>query len=187
MKSHASSIGRRQFVRGLGLTSIAASVAPVDATAQVSQSSASGVLLHSDEGLRIPPTPDGRVVTIKVDSETNPGVRMATIAEDIPPNAAIAVHLHQREDETIFIRTGSGIATLGEREVRVRAGATIFVPQGTWHGLRNDGSEILGMSAIFSPPGFEQSFKDRLLRPNRTAAETAEHRKKFGIVYRTPD
>lgn len=34
------------------------------------------------------------------------------------------------------------------------------------------------------PPGFEQSFKDRLLRPNRTQAEIEANRKKHGIVYR---
>jgi mannose-6-phosphate isomerase-like protein (cupin superfamily) len=184
MKPCESSIGRRQFVRGLGGTAVVtvAAVVPGNVSAQEAPAAK---LLHADEGLRIP-TPDGRVVTIKVDSAANPGVRMSMITEDIPPNAAIAVHLHQREDETIFIRTGSGIATLGEREVRVQAGATIYVPQGTWHGLRNDGTETLGMSAVFSPPGFEQIFKDRLVRPNRSPAETAAHRKKFGIVYRTP-
>jgi hypothetical protein len=40
-----------------------------------------------------------------------------------------------------------------------------------------------GMSAIYSPPGFEQAFKDSL-RPNRTQAEIEANRKKHGIVYR---
>lgn len=38
------------------------------------------------------------------------------ITEDLPPNSEIRVHLHEREDETIFIGTGHGIETLGERE-----------------------------------------------------------------------
>ena len=42
------------------------------------------------------------------------------------------------------------------------------------------------MNAVFSPAGFEQIFKDRLVRPNRTDAETAAYRKKFGIIYKTP-
>jgi len=108
------------------------------------------------------------------------------ITEDLPPNTEIRVHLHQREDETIFISFGSGIATLGDREFSVTTGATIYVPQGVWHGLRNSGTETLGMNAVFSPAGFEQIFKDRLVRPNRTDAETAAHRKKFGIIYKTP-
>jgi mannose-6-phosphate isomerase-like protein (cupin superfamily) len=111
---------------------------------------------------------------------------MSMIAEDLPPSSEIRVHLHQREDEIIFIRMGTGIATLGDREIPVGPGATIYVPQGVWHGLRNSGQDILGMSATYSPPGFEQSFKDRLLRPNRTQAEIEANRKKHGIVYRTP-
>jgi hypothetical protein len=42
------------------------------------------------------------------------------------------------------------------------------------------------MSAIYSPPGFEQIFKQRLLRPDRTQAEIEADRKKYGIVFRTP-
>jgi mannose-6-phosphate isomerase-like protein (cupin superfamily) len=143
-----------------------------------------GAVLHAGEGQVIPATPDGRKVTIKVDSQLTPGVRMSMIAEDLPPKSEIRVHLHQYEDEIIVIRMGSGIATLGDREIPVGPGATVYVPQGVWHGLRNNGQETLGMSAIYSPPGFEQAFKDRLARPNRTPAETEAHRKKHGIVYR---
>lgn len=118
------------------------------------------------------------------DSQQTPGVRMSMVSEDLPPGAEIEVHLHEREDEIIFIRTGRGMATLGDREVPVAAGATICAPQGVWHGLRNTGDSTLGMNAIYSPPGFEQAFKDSL-RPNRTQAEIQANRKKHGIVYRS--
>jgi mannose-6-phosphate isomerase-like protein (cupin superfamily) len=154
------------------------------AQAAVQAPVAAGVIIHSGEGQVIPPTPDGRQVTVKVDSQLMPDVRMSMIIEDLPPNSAIRVHLHQREDEIIFIRMGSGVATLGDCEVAVSAGAIVYVPQGVWHGLRNNGTDTLGVSAVYSPPGFEQAFKDRLLRPNRTAAEAEESRKKHGIVYR---
>jgi mannose-6-phosphate isomerase-like protein (cupin superfamily) len=101
--------------------------------------------------------------------------RMSMITEDLPPNSAIRVHLHQHEDEIIVIRMGSGIAALGDREVAVTAGAIVYVPQGVWHGLRANGTDTLGMTAIYSPPGFEQAFKDRLLHPNRTPAEAERH------------
>ena len=123
---------------------------------------------------------------IKVDSQATPSVRMSLLVEDLPANTEIRVHLHEREDEIIFIRMGNGIATLGDREIPVGPGATIYVPQGVWHGLRNNGPDILGMSATYSPSGFEQSAKQRLLRPNRTPAEIEVDRKKYGIVYRTP-
>jgi hypothetical protein len=42
------------------------------------------------------------------------------------------------------------------------------------------------MSAIYSPPGFEQIFLQRLLRTNRTTEEAEADRKTYGIVYRRP-
>lgn len=185
MKKKATLAGRREFVCGIGAASVAALVAP-SAMADPRQASPTwgGAIVHADEGQLIPPTPDGRVVRMKVDSEATPGVRMSMITEDLPPKSEIKVHLHRHEDEIIYIRMGNGIATLGDREVPVAAGAMVYVPQGVWHGLRNNGTGLLGMSAIYSPPGFELAFKDRLVHPNRTPAETEAHRKKFGIVYR---
>ena len=189
MKNRSSVQDRRGFIRGVTLASMGGAVA-LSATAkaalQAPAGAGAGAVIHAGEGQVIPPTADGRTVTVKVDSQLMPGVRMSMVTEDLPPTSAIRVHLHQREDEIIFIRMGSGIATLGDREVAVSAGAIVYVPQGVWHGLRNNGSETLGMSAIYSPPGFEQAFKDRLLRPNRTPAEAEESRKKHGIVYRDP-
>ena len=187
MKKKTSVQDRRGFIRGVTLASMGGAVA-LSATARAAMQApvAAGAVIHAREGQVIPPTADGRQVTVKVDSHLMPGVRMSMITEDLPPNSAIRVHLHQREDEIIIIRMGSGVATLGDQEVTVTAGTIVYVPQGVWHGLRNNGTETLGMSAVYSPPGFEQAFKDRLLRPNRTPAEAAESRKKHGIVYRDP-
>jgi hypothetical protein len=102
---------------------------------------------------------------------------MSMITEDLPPNTEIRVHLHSYEDEIILIRTDAGIATLGERHVALSAGAAVYVPRGVWHGLRNNGAETLGMTAVYSPPGFEQAFKDRLIHPNRTQAQAEASQK----------
>lgn len=186
MAKSAARVGRRQFLRGVSGISVAAALSPL-AAADASQAGAwGGAVLQAGDGQPIPPTPDGRKVTVKIDSQVTPSVRMSMIEEDLPPNTEIRVHLHQREDEIICIRMGNGIATLGDREVPVGPGAIVYVPQGVWHGLRNNGPGTLGMSAIYAPPGFEQAFKDRLLHPNRTQAEIEASRKKHGIVYRVP-
>lgn len=184
MATHTTRYARRQFIRSIGLASMATTVAPAAAfKPEPAATTWGGAILHAGDGQLIPPTPDGRQVTVKVDSQLTPGVRMSMITEDLPPNSEIRVHLHQREDEIIFIRMGTGVATLGDREIPVAAGAIIYVPQGVWHGLRNNGQSTLGMSATYSPPGFEQSFKERLLRPNRTPVEIEADRRKHGIVY----
>jgi hypothetical protein len=54
-------------------------------------------VLHAADGLDIPPAADGRKITVKVDSQATPAVRMSMFVEDLPPNTAIRVHLHERE------------------------------------------------------------------------------------------
>ena len=179
MKTKAMGLDRRQFLSGATLAAMAG--VPVRESAQGAAPWA-GAILHAADGQRIP-LAGGRELTIKVDSQLTRGVRMSMVTEDLPPGAEVLVHLHEREDEIIFIRTGHGIATLGDRQVPVGPGATIYAPQGVWHGLRNTGDSTLGMNAVYSPPGFEQAFKDSL-RPNRTQAEIEANRRKHGIVYR---
>jgi mannose-6-phosphate isomerase-like protein (cupin superfamily) len=184
MKKSATSTSRRRFIRRLTVGSLAGTAVLSGAARGAQTAAAPGVIVHENEGLKIPPTPDGRVLTIKIDSEQTPGLRMSMIAEDLPPKSEIGVHLHSNEDEIIFIRMGTGVATLGDREVPVAAGDAVYVPQGVWHGLRNNSQDMLGMTAIYSPAGFEQIFKDRLIHPDRTPADAAAVRKKYGIVYR---
>ena len=152
MANGKTRIDRRQFIHHVGVSAGAALVPGATAEAQPGPAW-TGAALHSADGLQIPATPDGRKMTIKVDSQLTPSVRMSMLVEDLPANSEIRVHLHEREDEIIFIRMGNGIATLGDREIPVSPGATIYVPHGVWHGLRNSGPDTLGMSATFSPPG----------------------------------
>jgi mannose-6-phosphate isomerase-like protein (cupin superfamily) len=116
--------------------------------------------------------------------------RFAMITQDVGPGTAIPVHLHENEDEIIFIQSGTGEATLSDSTVALAAGATLFVPQGTWHGGRNTGSEILKWIAIYSPSGFEGYFReigrgapDAPPRA-RTPAEREAMDRRYGIRYR---
>ena len=180
--THPAGVDRRAFLCSAGLVAIADVAAAATVSTQPTAAPWPGTVLHASEGQHIPLAGD-RALTIKVDSLATPSARMSIITEDLPPGAEIRVHLHEREDELIVIRAGQGIATLGDREIPVTIGATVYVPKGVWHGLRNTGDSTLGMSAVYSPPGFEQSFKDSL-RPNRTPAQIEANRKKHGIVYR---
>ena len=112
------------------------------------------------------------------------------ITQDVSPGTVIPVHLHENEDEIIFIQSGTGEATLGDSTVALAAGATLFVPQGTWHGGRNTGTETLKWIAIYSPSGFEGYFReigrrapDEPLRA-RTPPEHEAMDRQYGIRYR---
>ena len=128
---------------------------------------------------------------IKIDSRTATGATMSMVISEVSPGANIPIHLHLNEDELIFIHTGAGIVTLGEREVRSSAGAMLYAPKGVWHGIENTGSATLTWCAIWSPPGFEQFFRETGVPPDfvgasPTPAQIAESARKYGMVFKNP-
>ena len=112
------------------------------------------------------------------------------ITQEVSVETTIPVHLHENEDELIFIQSGEGEATLGDDVVKLAAGSTLFVPRGTWHGGRNTGSGILNWIAIYSPSGFEGYFREIGRRspdeaPRSLSAGEREARdRQYGIRYR---
>jgi mannose-6-phosphate isomerase-like protein (cupin superfamily) len=112
------------------------------------------------------------------------------ITQDVSPGTTIPVHLHENEDELIFIQDGMGEATLGDRSVPLAKGSTLFVPRGTWHGGRNTSASTLFWIAIYSPSGFEGYFReigrsaaDAPPRPS-TPDEREARDRQYGIRYR---
>lgn len=127
-------------------------------------------------------------VRIKISPPTQG--RFAMITQEVSPGTVIPIHAHDREDEIIFIQSGIGEATLGDRTVPLAAGSTLYVPQGTWHGGRNIGKETLMWIAIYSPSGFEGYFRE-IGRPaadapprSRTPAERVDLDMRYAIRYR---
>jgi quercetin dioxygenase-like cupin family protein len=128
-------------------------------------------------------------VRIKISPGGTTG-RFAMITQEVSPGTSIPVHLHEKEDEIIFIQSGVGEATLGDSRVQLAAGSTLFVPQGTWHGGRNTGTATLMWIAIYSPSGFEGYFREigraqpsdppRPSTPDQRVARDA----RYGIRYR---
>jgi mannose-6-phosphate isomerase-like protein (cupin superfamily) len=116
--------------------------------------------------------------------------RFAMITQDVSPGTSIPVHVHDHEDEVIFIQSGQGEATLDTRTVALHAGSTLYVPQGTWHGGRNSGRDTMKWIAIYSPSGFEGYFREigRRAADDPPRSRTPEERNaldaRFGIRYR---
>jgi mannose-6-phosphate isomerase-like protein (cupin superfamily) len=177
MGNRQTRVGRRQFIHTVGLVSTGATLIPA-ATAEATQAEQpwTGAALQAADGLQIPPTPDGRKMNVKIDSQATPGVRMSMLTEDLPANTEIRVHLHEREDEIIFIRMGTGIATLGDREIQVGPGSTVYVPKGVWHGLRNNGPDLPDSSkARYNDCGGRTGRRPRSRRTGRSTASSTGH------------
>lgn len=70
----------------------------------------------------------------------------------------IALHIHDGEDEVLYVVSGSGVGVVGRVEREVVAGSLLYVPRGAWHGVRaSDDMEILW---VVSPPKFASYLRE---------------------------
>jgi mannose-6-phosphate isomerase-like protein (cupin superfamily) len=150
-----------------------------------------GTVLQLNEGEHLISGRRRAPMRIKIDSTRAAGARMSMVISEVAPGAAIPIHRHRNEDELIFIHTGQGAVTLGDARVDSKAGAMLYAPKGVWHGIENTGSETLTWCAVFSPPGFEQFFREVGVPPDGSVAPPSADQVtaiglKYGMEFKTP-
>jgi mannose-6-phosphate isomerase-like protein (cupin superfamily) len=123
-------------------------------------------------------------VVIKVDPRTG-SARFAMGTQTLRPGAGIGVHLHEKEDEILFVHSGKGLGVVGDDQAAVEPGSTIFIPHGVWHGVENPDGE-LSLVWVVSPPGLESFFRDSGSPPDApakvlTAEQLEDIRRKHGM------
>ncbi len=70
-------------------------------------------------------------------------------------------HNHPDADEIIFVMSGEGDQMIDDAPpVRVRSGASIYIPQGVYHSTINRTWEPLRLLVVYSPPGSERLLRD---------------------------
>jgi quercetin dioxygenase-like cupin family protein len=69
-------------------------------------------------------------------------------------------HCHRAEDELFTITEGTITFSTGEDTRSVSAGESVFVPRGTRHSYRNDGTSHARMIAVYTPAGMEGWFRE---------------------------
>jgi mannose-6-phosphate isomerase-like protein (cupin superfamily) len=128
-------------------------------------------------------------ITIYISNKGDNADSISICTEEVLPGNSIPLHKHLNEDEMFFFNKGSGTFLLNEEEIQISGGSTAFVPKGTWHGLRNTGTELLVFTFGYSPTGFEDFFRQiGTLKGKPFKAKTPEEFKqlaqKYGIVYK---
>ena len=68
-------------------------------------------------------------------------------------------HRHAESAEILLIESGSGVMRVGERAIRVRPGAALYVPPGILHSLEGDGAAPFRAIQVYTPSGPEQRFR----------------------------
>jgi quercetin dioxygenase-like cupin family protein len=66
-------------------------------------------------------------------------------------------HIHKDAEEVIYILAGKGISGLGEKEVEMVKGDTMFVPRGAVHWFYNPFEEPVEMIFIYTKPSLKSA------------------------------
>ena len=73
---------------------------------------------------------------IKVSPETG-AAHFTMGTTELPKGSNIVLHRHDHGEEILFVHRGNGIALVDGDSVNISEGSTLFIPPGTWHGVRN--------------------------------------------------
>src|ERR687885_114368 len=61
---------------------------------------------------------------------------------------------HRGADQWLFVLSGTGVAVLGGRRRRLRAGSLVLIERGTTHEVRNTGRTPLKTLNVYVPPAY---------------------------------
>ncbi len=157
------------------------------------------LILEKNEGERRvvrgwPGHPDpGETFILKVDPKNGGSSHLVLLTANLAPGKEIVAHKHPNADEILFLQTGTARVHLGDSVREVHAGATVFIPAGTWISVSNIGNDAINLAAIFSAPGFEDLMRDGSVREGEknvplSKAEDAEIQRKHShaVIYKEP-
>jgi mannose-6-phosphate isomerase-like protein (cupin superfamily) len=98
-------------------------------------------------------------VQIMLDTEGHGAENAALSVLEGSPTVAVPTHTHDGSAEILLVDEGQGTLVLGEREIQVRAGARLYIPQGVPHSYTSDGTSRLRAIQLYAPAGPEQRFR----------------------------
>ncbi len=87
-------------------------------------------------------------------------VKNLTVGVSIfPPGSAPPGHVHDREEEVIYVVSGRGELHTPECSVSLEPGTCVYVPIGLHHATASHGPEPLELVTAFSPPVMPGSYE----------------------------
>ena len=78
-----------------------------------------------------------------------------------PPGSRPEGHVHESEEETIYVTSGRGRLVTPQATAELETGVSVFIPMGTFHATESDGPDPLELVCLFSPPVIPGSYERR--------------------------
>jgi len=112
----------------------------------------------------------GPLLNVKIDRLSVPYTTMMVATQRLAASG-IPVHSHTWEDEVIYVIKGQGFAVVNEEQtaVPIETGSVLYIPLGTWHGLRNadpkEPMQALLVTTPVKPNGLGDFFRFATVQP----------------------
>jgi mannose-6-phosphate isomerase-like protein (cupin superfamily) len=78
---------------------------------------------------------------------------------DIPVGSELPYHVHEKEEEIMFIYKGKGVVVVEGETFPLEPETMVFIPPGLKHTFKNTGSELLSFAFFYAPAGPEQNIR----------------------------
>jgi len=154
------------------------------AKARIGSDMMKAVVVPPAEGRFIAVGAAGTGVTVKATEAETGG--LCTVWEGgVPPGAVGAgPHYHRGRDEFFYVLSGELVLRIGDEQHTAGAGTFAFVPRGTIHGFRNEGSGPATLLVMHHPAGFERFLEGMQLLAARHGSkeERAALAERFDII-----
>ncbi|MEK6645195.1 MAG: cupin domain-containing protein [Candidatus Firestonebacteria bacterium] len=100
----------------------------------------------------------GRLHKMIVKPENMGTKRMCFGIADFPAQAHAPAHVHKKEEEIIYILTGSGKMFFDGKSEPIKPGTCIFIPPKVVHSINNTSKQVMKLVYVFSPPVVQGSY-----------------------------
>lgn len=103
----------------------------------------------------------GRDWFLYVGPQNSPARNVTVGVSVFPPGSRPTGHVHDTQEETIYVTSGRGRLVTAEATAELEPGVAVFIPTGTFHATESDGPEPLELVCLFSPPVVPGSYERR--------------------------
>ena len=121
----------------------------------------------------------GERVTLKLTGEESDSA-FATVEVSTPPHVGPPLHVHQREDEALYVLEGMYEIRVGGRMIPAPPGTFAFLPSEIPHSYTNVGYRTGRLLVTIAPAGFERFFEEL----SQIASDAAVQREHLGAIGR---
>ena len=101
----------------------------------------------------------GREWILLVGPENTDAVGLTLSVAVFPEGSAPGQHVHEAEEEAVYIVSGNGQLVSREGSVDLSPGTSVYIPVGLPHGIVSHGPGPLELVSVFSPPVVPGSYE----------------------------